>query len=168
MGSHGVAAGASRARRIRLSRKRVILVERVGRGLQALLAGARAVTAAAAADFAGDALQPASFHIARCLDAHGPMRSNDLALGVAMDKSAVSRLLNELEAQQLVQRGDDADDKRAKVVSLTAAGRKRLQRALVGKGRALDERLASFDDEDLGAFAALLERLNTPRSPTSP
>jgi len=34
-------------------------------------------------------------------------------------------------------------DKRAKFVSLTAMGRKRLQRASAGKGRALDERLAA-------------------------
>ena len=145
-----------------MSRQRALLVERVGRGLQALLAGARAVTATAAADFAADTLQPASFHIARWLEAHGPARSHDVALGVAMDKSAVSRLLKELEAQQLVRRGDDDADKRAKVVSLTAAARKRLQRALAGKGRALDERLASFRDDDLDAFAALLDRLTTP------
>jgi len=68
----------------------MLLVERVGRGLQALLAGARAVTAAAAADFAAGTLQPASFHIARWLDAHGPAHSNDIALGVGMDKSAAS------------------------------------------------------------------------------
>ena len=146
-----------------MSQKRALLVERVGRGLQALLAGARVVTAAAAADFAGDTLQPATFHIARWLDAHGPGRSNDVALGVGMDKSAVSRLLKELETQRLVQRGADDDDKRAKVVSLTATGRKRLQRALAGKGRALDERLANFGDHELDALAVLLERLNTPR-----
>ncbi len=150
-----------------MSQRRVLLVERVGRGLQALLAGARVVTAAAAADFAGNALQPATFHIARWLDAHGPARSNDVALGVGMDKSAVSRLLKELETQRLVQRGA-AEDKRAKLVSLTATGRKRLQRALAGKGRALDEHLANFGDHDLDALAVLLDRLNAPRHDSAP
>jgi len=48
-------------------------------------------------------------------------------------------------------------------VSLTAMAGKAFAARIGRKGRALDERLASFGDDDLDTLAALLDRVNAPR-----
>jgi DNA-binding MarR family transcriptional regulator len=135
------------------------LMEEVGTELSRLLASARAITTEAAARFHPD-LQPAAFHVARWLLAFGPARTGDIARGVAMDRSAVSRLVDGLQSAGLVRVDADASDRRANLVQLTPAARKQIIRSLAWKGGVLHDRLASFGDEDLKELARLLAKLN--------
>src|SRR5262249_10555638 len=54
--------------------------------------------------------------------AEAPMRQKDLAASLAVDNSAVVRLLDALETAGLVERRDDAADRRAKAIVVTKAG----------------------------------------------
>jgi DNA-binding MarR family transcriptional regulator len=141
--------------------ERSVIVDEVGAQLSRLLASARAMTTEAASRFHPD-LPPAAFHIARWLLAFGPARTNDIARGVAMDRSAASRLIDALRTAGLVRVDADPDDRRANSVRLTAAGRRHVARALEWKGGVFHHRLATWNERDLATLARLLARLNPP------
>jgi DNA-binding MarR family transcriptional regulator len=69
-----------------------------------------------------------------------------LATTLAMDGTNIVGLLNELEADELIERRRSPEDRRRHVVELTAAGVKRLVKA--------ERALAEVDDEVLGALDA--------------
>jgi DNA-binding MarR family transcriptional regulator len=140
------------------------LVAEVGVEIGALLAGARAVTSAAASAFIADhpKLKPMSFHVARWLHSFGAAQPTEIASGLGLDKGALSRVLSDLEGARLITKRPNPQDGRAFAVVLTAAGTKRLARALEKKGAELTHRLARFEDDELGVLAALLRRLNEP------
>lgn len=141
--------------------RRATLVAEVGGQLSRLLASARATTTEAASRFHPD-LPPASFHIARWLLAFGPARTNDIARGVAMDRSAASRLIDGLRRAGLVRVDADPSDRRANAVRLTPAGGRRVARALEWKGGVFHDRLATWNETDLLGLARLLAKLNQP------
>jgi DNA-binding MarR family transcriptional regulator len=142
-------------------------MEEVGGQLSRLLASARATTAEAASAFHPD-LQPAAFHVARWLLAFGPARTGDIARGVAMDRSAVSRLVDGLHTARLVRVDTEPADRRANLIDLTAAGRMQVTRALAWKGGVLHDRLANWSDRDLKQLARLLAKLNAPEGHARP
>ena len=137
------------------------LVDEVGAQLSRLLASARATTTEAATRFHPD-LPPAAFHIARWLGAFGPSRTSAIAAGVAMDRSAVSRLIDGLRRARLVRVEIDTSDRRANSVGLTPTGRRHVTSALQWKGGVFNERLATWSDRDLEDLARLLAKLNQP------
>jgi DNA-binding MarR family transcriptional regulator len=136
-----------------------VLVDEVGVQLSRLLAAARATTTEAASRFHPD-LPPAAFHVARWLLAFGPSRTSEIALGAAMDRSAVSRLIEGLRGARLVRVEADPSDGRANSVGLTAAGRRQVIRALQWKGGAFHDRLATWSEPDLEDLARLMAKLN--------
>ena len=138
---------------------RATLVDDVGGQLSRLLASARATATEAANRFHPD-LPPAAFHVARWLLAFGPARTNEIARGVAMDRSAASRLIDALRIAGLVRVEADPSDRRANSVRLTPAGGRRLGRALEWKGGAFHDRLAAWNEADLAELARLLAKLN--------
>jgi DNA-binding MarR family transcriptional regulator len=141
--------------------QRTALVDEVGAQLSRLLASARATTTEAATRFHPD-LPPAAFHIARWLGAFGPSRTSAIAAGVAMDRSAVSRLIDGLRRARLVRVEIDTSDRRANSVGLTPTGRRHVTSALQWKGGVFNERLATWSDRDLEDLARLLAKLNQP------
>ncbi|WP_164002282.1 MarR family winged helix-turn-helix transcriptional regulator [Pyxidicoccus caerfyrddinensis] len=136
----------------------------VGVEIGALLAGARAVTNAAASAFIADhpELKPMSFHVARWLHSFGAAQPTEIASGLGLDKGALSRVLLGLKGARLITKRPSPHDGRAFTVVLTAAGTKLLARSLEGKGAELKHRLARFEDDELDTLAALLRRLNEP------
>ena len=141
--------------------QRTALVDEVGAQLSRLLASARATTTEAATRFHPD-LPPAAFHIARWLGAFGPSRTSAIAAGVAMNRSAVSRLIDGLRRARLVRVEIDTSDRRANSVGLTPTGRRHVTSALQWKGGVFNERLATWSDRDLEDLARLLAKLNQP------
>jgi MarR family transcriptional regulator for hemolysin len=57
-----------------------------------------------------------------------PMRQRDLAAALSLDSSSLVRVLNNLEAAGLVERGANEEDRRAKAIVITAAGRTLVER----------------------------------------
>jgi len=142
----------------RTTNQRIALVDEVGLQLSGLLVSARAVITEAANRFHPD-LPPASFHVARWLLSFGPSRTSDIAQGVAMDRSAVSRLIDALAAARLVGVDVDPSDRRANSVRLTPAGRRRVTGALQWKAGVFHDRIATWNERDLEDLARLLAKL---------
>jgi DNA-binding MarR family transcriptional regulator len=99
------------------------------------------------------------YRVLAALEEQGPLSQADLGRRTAIDRSDIVAVVNELEADRLVRRAPDPGDRRRNVISLTAAGRRRLAR--------LDEAVAGVQDrllEPLSAgerrtLVALLSRL---------
>jgi len=110
-----------------------------------------------------DAGQPLSYfevliHLAAAEG--GSMRMVDLAETVLLSKSGVTRLVDRLEADGLVERQSCPGDRRAINATITPAGRAALKRALPVHTRALDEIFADhLTVAELKALQALLGKV---------
>ena len=91
------------------------------------------------------------------------LRMADLAERVLLSRSGLTRLVDRLEADELVRRERSRDDARGTYTVLTAAGLDRLRAAapvhLAGIERHF---LAHFDDAELRQLGELLGRLSGP------
>jgi DNA-binding MarR family transcriptional regulator len=100
------------------------------------------------------------FSRVRALDrlVRGPLTLRGLAEVIGTDPPATTVIVNDLEARGLVVREAHPDDKRAKVVSLTAEGRR-----VVRSARAVTEQAPpSFDtlsDKDVADLMRIVGRL---------
>ena len=139
--------------------RRTLEVE-LGEQLNVLLTAAHALANQAAALFDTD-LQPAAFHIARWLHAHGPASSSVIADSVAMDRSATSRLLGQLHSLGFVARDSDPKDRRSAIFTLTTKGHMRLDLALEQRGLAFYKRIRPWTDDELRRFTTMLRRFNS-------
>ena len=96
----------------------------------------------------------------------GALRMSELADAVLLSRSGLTRLVDRLERDKLVERRSCPSDARGTLAVLTEAGRDRLREAsgthLRGVARHV---LSHFDAADLDTLAALLGRLTAPRSP---
>jgi DNA-binding MarR family transcriptional regulator len=84
----------------------------------------------------------------------------DLALRNALDPSTVSRAVAALVGAGLVVRTADPSDGRASVLALTDRGRAVLTGLSSWYGDLLASALRDWSDEDLAAFAAMLQRFS--------
>ena len=74
-------------------------------------------------------LKPRQLRILDLLADRGPVGQRELAALMGIDHSVLVNLLNPLEAKRLVKRERDAVDRRRHVVTIAAAGRRRLEGA---------------------------------------
>jgi DNA-binding MarR family transcriptional regulator len=96
--------------------------------------------------------------------APAPLPLRSLAEALAADPPYVTLMVDDLEERGLVQRMPHPEDRRAKLVELTAAGRAAAARA----DAILDEPPAALRDlpaEDLAALLRVLERLRSRPAP---
>src|SRR4051794_14299353 len=105
---------------------------------------------------------PGGLGVLVALDQAGPLRVGALADAVGVTAPSMTRIINALEADGFVARGDDPNDGRAQVVVMSAAGR-----ALLGSGRELRlatlrrrlDRLPPEERQRLAAAVGALELL---------
>ena len=106
-----------------------------------------------------DDLGPGHFAILVLIDRNPGLNQTMLSLATGRDKSTLTPALKALEGRKLIQRGRSQSDRRANVLTLTDAGRKRL-RALTRHAEAHDRVLDSLVGEaSKPVFVALLERI---------
>jgi DNA-binding MarR family transcriptional regulator len=94
----------------------------------------------------------------------GPTRMSDLAVRLGTDKPYLTIMIDDLVQRGLVTRMQAPDDRRAKVVTLTDAGRDVAAEA----ERILSEPapgLARLDDSELATLARLLEKASAEDGP---
>jgi MarR family transcriptional regulator for hemolysin len=89
------------------------------------------------------------------------IRQKELAASVGIEGPSIVRLLDTLVAKGLVERSEDATDRRAKQLALTPAGR-----SLVARIREIvmsleNELLAPFNDAEISLLADIILRLES-------
>jgi MarR family transcriptional regulator for hemolysin len=83
----------------------------------------------------------------------------ELAEAIGIQGATLTHHLNAMEADGLLTRSRDPENRRAHLIELTESGEQLFQR-LRGAAAAFDKRLrASFTDEDIRALEGLLDRL---------
>jgi len=88
------------------------------------------------------------------------MRPTELAEIFALTKSGLTRALDRLEAEHLIERRTCPSDGRGWLVGITALGRRALKRAAPGHFRAIAKYFADhLTDRDVNALADALERV---------
>ena len=112
----------------------------------------------------GDDLHPGLSLVAYTLltqvGAEPGMRAADLAAHFCLDKSTLSRQLEQLISAGLLRREGEQPGRRGYVLTLTAAGRQHLDVAARAVRDRLAERMDGWDDDDIDVFGALVARFN--------
>jgi DNA-binding MarR family transcriptional regulator len=90
----------------------------------------------------------------------GRARMSELADALLLARSSCTRLVGRLEADGLVAREPDTDDRRVVWATLTPKGRKRLRRAAVIHLAGVQQEFTRhIDNDDVAALDALLTRV---------
>jgi DNA-binding MarR family transcriptional regulator len=92
--------------------------------------------------------------LAKC----GPVRSSDLAKELFLDQSTVSRHVAHLEADGLVEKVADPNDRRATQLHLTELGRKHIHDFWHRRIEAMREGFEHWDPADLRTLGRLMTR----------
>jgi DNA-binding MarR family transcriptional regulator len=85
-------------------------------------------------------------------------RGSDLAAHFGVGRATVSRQLSRLESLGLVQRTVDPADTRGQLITLTADGAARFQRARDARIGMLGKALSDWEQDDVAHLAALMRR----------
>jgi MarR family transcriptional regulator for hemolysin len=95
----------------------------------------------------------------RLAQAGRPMRQKDLAAILMLDTSSVVRILGNLDAAGLIQQHPDEEDRRAKAIMITQAGRALVRQVEDVSQDIEDEVLAGVAHTDLAASRRVLEQV---------
>jgi len=79
---------------------------------------------------------------------------------LGLDRTTAATVVNGLAADKLIERRSDPDDRRRKVLFVTAAGTRLLER-IRGTDESRDELLSVFEKDEAATFLALLEKFVT-------
>jgi len=101
-------------------------------------------------------LKPRQFQILGLLHDHGGLAQRELVQTMGVAPSILVTLLNPLEADGLVSRERDPDDRRRHLVTLTPVGERHLANASRAQKETEDALFASLDDDQREQLRALL------------
>jgi DNA-binding MarR family transcriptional regulator len=87
-------------------------------------------------------------------------RASDIAASYGLDKSTVSRQIDQLVAAGLISRQGERPGRRGQTLALTAAGVAAMRDASDSVHAALVDRLTRWSDREVGDFARLVTRFN--------
>jgi DNA-binding MarR family transcriptional regulator len=108
---------------------------------------------------AAQGLSPRQFHLLGLLRDHGAIGQRELGASTGIDPSILVTLLNPLETDGLISRRRDHDDRRRQLVTLTAAGERRLASVTRAHHEAEDELFGALDAEQRAQLTTLLMAL---------
>ena len=86
-----------------------------------------------------------------------PMRQKDLAAALTLDGSSVVRLLDALEASELVERREGDGDRRARMIVPTKRGLSIVEQVEAVSREVRNATLTGLSDDDLGTATRVLE-----------
>ena len=112
-------------------------------------------------------LKPRQLRILDLLDDRGPIGQRELAELMGIDHSVLVNLLNPLEDGKLIKRERDTVDRRRHVVTIAAAGKRRLAQADRAFREAEDVFLAPLSGKERKQLHGLLSRLRDAAPPPS-
>lgn len=90
---------------------------------------------------------------------NGPMRLSELARRTETDPGILTRQVNALEKQGIIERRPDPTDRRAVIVQMSPKGRRIAQRLREVQDEVLGGQLAGWTAVDLERAASLMEQL---------
>ena len=106
----------------------------------------------------GESIDQQSHQTLRHLLAWGPMRPTALAEVLGTGASHVSKIVRRLEGDGLVMRATDPSDRRANLISLTAAGETAAHGVYALGDRMIEEVLDGWSPADVRLYTELTER----------
>ena len=112
------------------------------------------------AELASREMRPRHLVALSVLRDHGGLSQQALALVLQVDRTNLVGLLNELEAEGLVERRRSAQDRRRHLVTLTPDGGRRLADVETALTAAEDDVLAALEPEQRRTLHTLLRRAN--------
>ncbi len=89
----------------------------------------------------------------------GPLPVNTIGGKVRLTSGSISVAVDRLEAKGLVIRKDDAADRRARIVHLTAAGRKHIRAAFIDHARFMETAVSMLSESERRQVVDLLKKL---------
>ena len=104
-------------------------------------------------------LTPSQQSALAIIERHGPIRLSDLARHEAVAPPTITRIVAKLEADGLVERHTDPNDRRIARVSITDEGHRRTAETRAGRNRWLAAKLAELPAGDRAAVLAAVEPL---------
>lgn len=140
----------SRRGDLRRVEQALIRISRIGNGREA---------ARIRSERTGIFLSRPSVSLLMALQASGPMRLTELSRRTDLEAPLISREVRDLAEGGLVKRAADRSDGRASIVTLSAKGRRTIERYLDGADAIVDETFRSWSAGDLRTLAELLERV---------
>ena len=105
-------------------------------------------------------LDPSCYPLLTVLYRNDSLGMSELVTRLALDKSTVTRQIDALVRVDLVERHPDPADARARRVSLTADGRRRVDAVVAAAVADWRTRLSRWDPEDIRTLTTLLRRLS--------
>jgi DNA-binding MarR family transcriptional regulator len=106
-----------------------------------------------------EGLHRSQYALMAALEEFGPLNQTELSDRSGLDRSDVVRWVDDLVAHDLIQRNQDSGDRRRNVISMTAAGRRRLAKLDAELGRAQDELLKALSASEKAELVRLLGRV---------
>ncbi len=129
-------------------------------GQSVLLKLARAYHDATAAFEQASGLPAARWRLLYLIAREGDPTQRELIGLIRVDPGSITRTLKALELDGLVRRRADEADARYVRVSLTAAGRRLVDRTMAERERFLARMVEGADPEDVDAFLRVLDRVS--------
>ena len=126
---------------------------------EAFGAVARRLRAASLAAFAAHDVTPSQVRAMRVLDAHGGVRSKELAEHLRIAPRSATEVVDALEAKGLVSRSTDPTDRRATLVELTDRGRELSEEVRRLRGVESEKLFGNLSRTDRAELARILGRL---------
>ena len=119
----------------------------------------RAVEAQAQRSIARFGMVQSDFGVLEALLHRGPLSAKQLGAKVLLTSGSVTAAIDRLATRGLVRREDDARDRRACIVHLTAAGRRLIERAFVQHRDEMEQVLEGFSIDERQRLLPLLRQL---------
>ena len=89
----------------------------------------------------------------------GPLAIKDLGAKVLLTSGSITTAIDRLERRGLVERGDDENDRRSRIVRLTPVGRQTIRKAFAEHKVAMEEVVSGLSAEDRERLIDLLRQL---------
>jgi len=98
----------------------------------------------------------------------GPLPINVIGAKIRLTSGSISTAIDRLEEKRLVERRDDPDDRRARVVHLTPEGRKLIECAFAEHAAAMEHATSGLSPLERRKAIRLLKKLGTKVSTLQP
>jgi MarR family transcriptional regulator, 2-MHQ and catechol-resistance regulon repressor len=106
-------------------------------------------------------LGDSDYRVLETLLQNGPLPVNRIGEMIDLTTGSITTAVDRMEAKWLVVRKNSPDDRRIRIVELTAKGRRLAERAYAECSNAMDDAVSVLSREDRLVLVELLQRLRT-------